>query len=78
MTTSITIHDVPVSVRDELAARASRSGLSLEEFLRNQLIEAACWPDLSDVIATAREHVRRTGSRLGEEEIIGHLDAGRR
>ena len=31
---SITIRDVPIEARDELAARAARSGRSLHEYLR--------------------------------------------
>lgn len=42
---SITIRDVPQEARDELAARAARSGRSLQEYLRVQLIELASSPD---------------------------------
>lgn len=78
MTISITIRNVPEAVRDELAARAARSGRSLQEFLRNELIETASHPDPAEVIAAARERVRNTGSSLGEQEILAHLDAERR
>ena len=37
---AITIRDVPDEVRDELAARAARSGQSLQEYLRAVLVES--------------------------------------
>jgi len=49
MSTSITIGEMPEEVRDELAARARACGLSLEEYLRDELIaltqrpSAALW-----------------------------------
>lgn len=78
MPTSITIRNVPNEVRDELAARAARSGRSLQEYLRNELIEAARRPDPGSVIAKARERVRLTGSRLSADAILEHRDAERR
>ncbi len=73
MSTSITIRDVPGEVRDELAARAAKSGRSLQEYLRHELIEAARRPDPAELMDQARERVQRTGSRLGAEAIVGHL-----
>jgi len=40
----ITVHDVPLSVREELAARAARSGRSLEDYVRSQLVEMVSLP----------------------------------
>ena len=37
--TVITVRDVPDEVRDELAARAGRSGMSMQEFIRAHLID---------------------------------------
>ncbi len=78
MYTSITIRKVPAEVRDELAARAAKSGRSLQEYLLEELTEVALLPDPAELIASARERVRRTGSQLGSEDILGHLDAERR
>jgi plasmid stability protein len=74
MATSITIRDVPEATRDELAARAARSGRSLQEFLRLELIELAVRPDPADVIARARERVARTGTELPAATILRLLD----
>ena len=55
MPTSITIEDVPDSVRDELAARASRKGLTLEEYLRGELDALADKPDMESLLARIAE-----------------------
>ena len=75
---SITIRDVPDDVRDELAARARRSGRSLQEYLRSELVELADRPDPEALLARVRERKQRTGSRLSAEQILEHRDADRR
>ena len=50
MPKSITIRNVPDEARDELAARAARSGRSLQEHLRRELIKLASKPDLESVL----------------------------
>ena len=44
MAVAITIRNVPHEVRDELAARAARSGRSLQEYLLRQLTDLASRP----------------------------------
>lgn len=75
---AITIRDVPDAVRDELAARAARSGQSLQEYLRTLLVTAADRPTASDVIARARDRVGATGARLDAATILAAKDADRR
>ena len=75
---SITIRDVPDEVRDELAARAARSGQSLQEYMRAMLVESAARPPLADVIARARQRVEATGSRVDAQTILEARDALRR
>jgi len=75
---SITIRDVPDETRDELAARAARSGRSLQEYLRGQLIELARRPDAGSLMAVVRERKARTGTTLAPERILAHRDAERR
>lgn len=41
MSVEITLRGIPETVRDELAARADRAGVSLEEYLVTALIELA-------------------------------------
>jgi antitoxin FitA len=74
---SITIRDVPDDVRDELAARARRSGRSLQEYLRSELVGLAERPDPETLLARVRDRKQRTGSRLAAEQILEHRDADR-
>jgi len=75
---AITVRNVPDDVRDELAARAARSGRSMQEYLLNQLIEIASQPSLDELIARARARVAATGTRLNPADIIAARDADRR
>jgi antitoxin FitA len=75
---SITVRDVPEETRDELAARAARSGRSLQEYLRSQLIELARRPDPAVLVARIRDRKARTGSRVEPARILAHRDAERR
>lgn len=76
--TSITIRNVPDDARDELAARAARSGRSLQEYLRWQLIELARRPDAETLMARVRTRKRHTATSLPAERIMAHRDAERR
>jgi antitoxin FitA len=75
---SITIRDVPDDVRDELAARARRSGRSLQEYLRSELVGLAERPEPEALLARIRDRKQRTGSRLPADLILAHRDHGRR
>ncbi|MFN8121618.1 MAG: hypothetical protein U0237_04220 [Thermoleophilia bacterium] len=77
MTVAITIRDVPREVRDELAARAARSGRSLQEYLQALLASAVEHPPVDDVIARARARVAVTGGRVDAAAILAARDAGR-
>jgi antitoxin FitA len=70
MPVSITIRNVPTEVRNELAARAARSGQSLQEYLLATLVNLAGRPDVRTVIERARERVQRTGVGLTSEQIL--------
>jgi hypothetical protein len=78
MAVSITIRDVPDEVRDVLAARAARSGRSLQEHLRAELVELARRPTVADLLDRARARKTATGSRLAKGRILAHRDAERR
>ena len=78
MTVSITIRHVPDDTRDELAARAARSGRSLQEYLRAELVELARRPDPPSLLAVIRERKRHAGTRLPTERILALRDADRR
>jgi antitoxin FitA len=74
MATVISIRDVPDEVRDELAARARRSGRSLQEYLRGTLVALASRPDPADLMREVRARKAALGTSLPPEEIIAFLD----
>lgn len=78
MTSTITIHDLPDDVRDELAARAARAGRSLQEHVREELIELARKPSAEALLERIRARKQATGTRLSAKQILEHRDAGRR
>ena len=78
MPTSITVRDVPDETRNELAARAARSGRSLQEYLRSELIELARKPDLAALMARVEARVRRMGTRIEPSEVLELLAPERR
>ncbi|MEX1126445.1 MAG: hypothetical protein WD895_00225 [Acidimicrobiia bacterium] len=74
----MTIRDIPDETRDELAARARRSGRSLQEYLRGELIALARKPDMKTVLARVEARLQATGSTLSAEKILEYRDADRR
>lgn len=78
MSKTMTIRDVPNEVRDELAARAARTGRSLQEYVRARLVDLASRPDAETLLADVRARKLTTGSRLPSAAILVHRDADRR
>ena len=76
--TSVTVRDLPSETRDELASRAARTGRSLQEYLRSELIELARHPDPEVLAQRIVDRKQRTATKLSASTIIGHRDAGRR
>lgn len=75
---SITVRDVPGETRFELAARAARSGRSMQEYLRRRLIEIAEEVDADELLTRVRERKRLTGSKLSADSILEAIHDGRR
>jgi antitoxin FitA len=73
---TITIRNVPEVVRDELAARASRAGRPLQEYLVGLLTELASRPSLEDAVGDVRIHVGATG-HMDATQILADRDAER-
>lgn len=78
MPVSITVRNVPDDTRNELAARAARSGRSLQEYLRAQLIGLAEREDMAAWVARVRDRVEREGTHVSAETIVNDIHAGRR
>jgi plasmid stability protein len=78
MSTAITIRDVPDEAKEELAARAARSGRSLQEYLRIRLIELAASPDAGELVSRIRDRKATTRTRISVEKILEYRDRDRR
>jgi plasmid stability protein len=74
---AITVRDIPDDVRNELAARAARTGQSLQEYVRGLLVTSAAKPTVDDLIARARARVEATGVTVGAASILASKDVDR-
>jgi antitoxin FitA len=75
---AITIRDVPDETRAELAARAARSGRSMQEFVRLKLIEIAEAPEPGELVERMRHRKARMSGGMTVAEILDAKDADRR
>ena len=78
MPVALTIRNVPEPVRDELAARAARSGRSLQEYLAAHLTELASRPAVEDVLARVRLRANAAGHELDVAAVLADREAERR
>jgi antitoxin FitA len=78
MPIQITIRDVPEKVRDELAARATLQGKSMQEFLRGELERLAARPSVDVWLQQARRRKRAAQTRVSSEKVPDARDADRR
>jgi len=78
MPTSVTIRNVPDAVRDELAARAARTGRSLQEHLRAELIRLASSPSIDELLDRVRARKEQTGSQFPTAQLLDERDSDRR
>lgn len=78
MSIQITIRDVPVSVRDELASRAALQGKSMQEFLRGELERIAARPAVGSWLEQVRRRKRAGQNRVTPRQILAAKDADRR
>lgn len=78
MTVQLTIRNVPTAVRDELSARASRQGKSMQEYLRQELERLASRPTLVEVSDRIRERKALAATELAVDDVLAARDADRR
>lgn len=76
--TSITVRDIPDDTRNELHARAARSGRSLQVYLRSELIALARRPDAETLLRRVHDRKQRTGTELSAQQILDRRDLDRR
>ncbi|WP_308465664.1 FitA-like ribbon-helix-helix domain-containing protein [Rathayibacter soli] len=77
MPVTISIRAVPDDVRDELAARAARSGRSLQEYLSAELAALAARPSASEAIMRARMRAAHYPP-MDVRDLLNDIDADRR
>jgi hypothetical protein len=75
---SITIRNVPEDTHEELASRAAASGMSLQEYLRAELIRLASKPDITVWLDGVRADKLKEPTSLSRETILRLRDSGRR
>lgn len=78
MTTSVSVRNVPLEVRDELAARAAASGRSLQEYLLAELERLARRPTAEEWLERVRRRKAATGERVPARAIVAARAADRR
>jgi len=78
MTVQLTIRNVSPAVRDELAARASRQGKSMQEYLRQELERLASRPTLEEVSDRIRQRKILAATELAVDDVLDARDADRR
>jgi hypothetical protein len=78
MSIQITIRDVPVKVRDELAARAALQGQSMQEYLRAELERLAARPTVRAWLEQVRKRKRSSQIHVSAQDIVKARDADRR
>jgi hypothetical protein len=77
MSVTITVRAVPDDTRDELAAPAASRGMSLQEYLRAELVTLASRPSAREAVDRARARAR-SYSPVEMSDLISDLDAERR
>jgi plasmid stability protein len=75
--TTITVRNVPEDVRDELAARAARSGRSLQEYLASELARLAATPSAAEAVLRARLNAR-SYPELTADDVVTAVGQSRR
>lgn len=77
MATTMTVRGVPEHVRNTLAARAARSGRSLQEYLLVELSELAEQPTADDLMEQAGALAAAAGTRLDIGLLLEDREADR-
>lgn len=78
MAVQITIRGVSEDVRDELAARAASSRLSMQEYLRRELERIASRPSVARWLEDVRARKEAAGTRVPACNILAARDEDRR
>jgi len=77
MASTITIRNVPQSVRDTLAARAAEAGQSLQEYMLGHATQLARRPTNAEIVERMRRRVAATGSDVSSADVAQIVRAER-
>ena len=77
MATTITIRNVPSSVRDVLAGRAAEAGQSLQEYMLAEATRLAERPTNAQIVERMRRRVDATGSDVSSADVVEVLRSER-
>ncbi len=77
MATTITIRNVPSSVRDVLAGRSAEAGQSLQEYMLAEATRLAERPTNAQIVERMRRRVDATGSDVSSADIVEVLRSER-
>ncbi|TKV58830.1 hypothetical protein FDO65_15100 [Nakamurella flava] len=75
---AITVRDIPDRTSAALASRAALSGRSLQEYLRQHLIEWAERPDPESWMAEVKLRKQLAPSKYSRQQMLADRDADRR
>jgi plasmid stability protein len=78
MPVQITIRNVPEEVRDELAARAARKRLSMQQYLHAELERIASKPTVDEWLEEVRQLRKTSRTRVSTAQILQAKDADRK
>ena len=78
MGVNITIRDVPTNVRDELAARAALEGMSMQEYLKTELLKLSEKPPIQQWLNVVRERKADYKVNVTARQILDARDADRK
>lgn len=75
--TLIQIRDVPESVRDELARKATAAGQSMQAYLLGELTKLAERPSMAEIIRRAQARAKTSGSTVTMDDAVAAVRATR-
>ena len=78
MSEDITIRDIPEAIRDNLAARATREGKSMQEYLRAELVKLSERPSVTEWVNAIAQRKTKSGSSVSIAQILKARDNDRR
>lgn len=77
MSVNITIRNVPMAIRDGIAARAASQGKSMQEYLLGELEQLVAKPTLQEWLRRARDRAHEEGAEITAGQIVDAIKIDR-